>query len=47
MNNLALHWKIILGMILGVIYGLIANSFGWIDFTNEWINLGVKYLLIC
>ena len=38
MNNLALHWKIILGMILGVIYGLIANSFGWIDFTNEWIK---------
>ena len=38
MNNLALHWKIILGMILGVIYGLIANSFGWIDFTNDWIK---------
>jgi len=38
MNNLALHWKIILGMVLGVIYGLIANSFGWIDFTNDWIK---------
>jgi len=38
MNNLALHWKIILGMVLGVIYGLIANSFGLIDFTNDWIK---------
>ena len=25
-------------MVLGVIYGLIANSFGWIDFTNNWIK---------
>ena len=38
MSNLALHWKIIIGMILGVIYGLIANSFGLIDFTNDWIK---------
>ena len=38
MKKLALHWKIIIGMILGVIYGLIANKLGWINFTNDWIK---------
>ena len=38
MRNLALHWKIIIGMILGVLYGLIANHFGYIVFTNHWIK---------
>lgn len=38
MRNLALHWKIIIGMFLGVVYGLVASSFGWIDFTNDWIK---------
>jgi Na+/H+-dicarboxylate symporter len=38
MKNLALHWKIIIGMVLGVIYGLIANQIGWVSFTNDWIK---------
>lgn len=38
MKNLALHWKIIIGMFFGVVYGLIASSFGWVDFTNDWIK---------
>ena len=38
MRNLALHWKIIIGMILGVVYGIIASNLGWIDFTNHWIK---------
>ena len=38
MKNLALHWKIIIGMILGVAYGLIANQMGWVSFTNDWIK---------
>jgi Na+/H+-dicarboxylate symporter len=38
MKKLALHWKIIIGMVLGVAYGLIANKLGWIDFTNDWIK---------
>ena len=38
MKKLALHWKIIIGMILGVIYGLIASKMGWLDFTNNWIK---------
>ena len=38
MKNLALHWKIIIGMVLGVAFGLLATSMGWIDFTNNWIK---------
>jgi len=38
MKKLALHWKIIIGMVLGVVYGLIASKYGWIDFTNDWIK---------
>ena len=38
MKNLALHWKIIIGMVLGVVYGLLASTLGWIDFTNDWIK---------
>ena len=38
MKKIALHWKIIIGMVLGVVYGLIANKLGWIIFTNDWIK---------
>ena len=38
MRKLALHWKIIIGMVLGVLYGLIASKMGWVDFTNDWIK---------
>ena len=38
MRKLALHWKIIIGMVLGVLYGLLASKMGWIDFTNDWIK---------
>ncbi len=38
MRDLALHWKIIIGMILGVLYGIIASQFGWVDFTNNFIK---------
>ena len=38
MKKLALHWKIIIGMVLGVVYGLIANQIGWVSFTNDWIK---------
>lgn len=32
-----LHWKIIIGLILGVIYGVVAASMGWTKFTFTWI----------
>ncbi|MEE3037753.1 MAG: dicarboxylate/amino acid:cation symporter [Bacteroidota bacterium] len=38
MRQLALHWKIIIGMFLGVVYGLVAANMGWVDFTNDWIK---------
>ena len=38
MKKLALHWKIIVGMALGVVYGLIASNMGWVDFTDKWIK---------
>ena len=38
MRKLALHWKIIIGMVLGVLYGLVASKMGWVDFTTDWIK---------
>ena len=36
--KLALLWKIIIGMILGTIFGILASNFGLIEFTNDWIK---------
>ena len=33
-----LHWKIIIGLIAGVIYGVIAAIAGWGEFTADWIS---------
>lgn len=33
-----LHWQIIIGMVLGLIYGLVASRYGWIGFTDNWIK---------
>ncbi len=38
MKNLALHWKILIGMLLGIVYGLIATYFNWIEFTSFWVK---------
>ena len=38
MRKLALHWKIIIGMVFGVFYGLLASKMGWFDLTNDWIK---------
>ena len=35
--KLELHWKIIIGLTLGLIFGVISASQGWGDFTNNWI----------
>ncbi len=37
MKKLALHWKIIIGLVLGVIWALISSSLGWSQFTIDWI----------
>ena len=37
MRKLALHWQIIIGLILGVAWALVASSMGWSKFTLDWI----------
>ncbi|MEE8061587.1 MAG: cation:dicarboxylase symporter family transporter, partial [Gemmatimonadales bacterium] len=32
-----LHWQIIIGLLLGVLYGSLAASKGWGGFTDDWI----------
>jgi len=38
MGKLALHWKILIAMALGVIWALISGKIGWNDFTSDWID---------
>jgi len=39
MKKLALHWQILLGMLLGVIFGIIMTKIGWgPDFVRDWIK---------
>ena len=39
MKNLALHWKILIGMALGVVFGLIMSNFEiGKDFISDWIK---------
>lgn len=37
-NKIALHWKILGGLALGIAYGFLASSVGWKDFTVDWIK---------
>lgn len=39
MKNLALHWKILLGMVLGVVFALIMTNFSWgPDVIGDWVK---------
>ena len=38
MKDLALHWKIIIGLVLGIIYSFISSYMGWNAFTINWID---------
>jgi len=39
MKKLALHWQIILGMVVGIIFALIMTSFKWgPEFVSDWIK---------
>ncbi|NVK51544.1 MAG: dicarboxylate/amino acid:cation symporter [Flavobacteriaceae bacterium] len=38
MKKLALHWKILIGMILGILFGFLALQFGWQQFITDWIK---------
>lgn len=37
MKKLALHWKIIIGLVLGIIWALLSSQLGWSEFTINWI----------
>lgn len=32
-----LHWQIIVGLVLGLVYGIVAAAAGWTTFTSHWI----------
>jgi Na+/H+-dicarboxylate symporter len=36
--KLALHWKIIIGLLLGIIWATISSFLGWSEFTLNWID---------
>ena len=36
--RLALHWQILIGMAAGVLFGLLASSMEWDQFTRDWIK---------
>ena len=38
MKKISLHWKIIIGMILGVVWAMLSSLFGWSEFTINWIS---------
>lgn len=33
-----LHWQIIIGLVLGAVYGVVAAANGWVGFTSDWIT---------
>jgi Na+/H+-dicarboxylate symporter len=37
MKKMALHWQVIVALILGVIYSILAVQQGWVDFTADYI----------
>ncbi len=37
MKKLALHWQIIIGLVLGVLFGIVAAINHWGQFTQDWI----------
>ena len=38
MKKLALHWRILIGMVLGILFGFLALQFGWNSFIEDWIK---------
>jgi len=52
-KGLALHWKIIIGMVLGIVWAYLSIANGWNDFTKDWISpfgdifiRGLKFIAI-
>ncbi len=47
MKNLALHWKILIAMALGIIWALLSGYFGLNKFTIDWIDPFGKIFINC
>lgn len=44
-RNIPLHWRIIMGLIVGIIYSFVSIYFGWNKFTLDWIDpFGVIFI---
>ncbi len=37
MRKIALHWQILAGIVLGILFGLLATYMGWSEFSIDWI----------
>lgn len=38
MKKLPLHWKIVIGMVLGILFGIVVSNFSWgREFVSDWI----------
>ncbi len=45
MGKLALHWKILIGMVLGLVFGIFASSMEWGGFVSDWVKpVGVIFI---
>ena len=38
MRNLPLHWKIIIGLLAGILFAILSSYFGWSKFVISWID---------
>jgi Na+/H+-dicarboxylate symporter len=38
LRSMPLHWRIIIGLLAGIVYALISINFGWNQFTLDWID---------
>ena len=38
MNKIELHWKILIGLISGLIFGIFSSLYGLSDFTSNWVS---------
>jgi len=38
LRRIAFHWKILIGMVLGIVWGLLAINVGWLQFTDFYIK---------
>ncbi len=38
MKRIALHWQILIGLVLGIVWAMVSAELGWQEFTIEWIG---------